>query len=98
MTEPINDAAGKRLHFDPTINAGHILTFIIAAAAVAGVWTTLDKRVVVLEEARNYQRERDLGQDKDIGAQLLEIKATLRDVRNGVDEMNRNTPVRRQQP
>ena len=44
----------KRLtFFDPTINAGHILTFISMVVAVMVSYSLLDKRVGVLEERSN---------------------------------------------
>lgn len=51
------------MKFDPTINAGHLLTF--AGFIIAGFvgWTTLDKRVVILEQQRISQEYRDASQD-----------------------------------
>ncbi len=80
----------KRLTFDPTINAGHILTFIVGLAAGFGAWSTLDKRVVVLEEAKAYQQRRDDAQDLAIGVQLQDIKAAIKDVQRGVEQLARD--------
>lgn len=77
----------KRLMFDPTINAGHILTFVSLLAALVVGWNTLDKRVVVLEEAKAYRRERDQAQDNSITEKLGDIKETLREVKRGVDDL-----------
>lgn len=84
------DARTKRLTFDPTINAGHILTFAGMALAVFAGWTTLDKRVVVLEESRQYQRLRDDSQDQAVTQQLVEIKAAIGEVKSGVNELRRD--------
>ena len=80
----------KRLTFDPTINAGHILTFVAMAVTVFLSWTTLDKRVVVLEESRQYQRLRDDTQDQTVTQQLVEIKAAISEVKTGVNEIRRD--------
>lgn len=81
----------RRLTFDPTINAGHILTFVSLLAALIVGWNTLDKRVVVLEEAKNYQRERDQAQDSAIAEKLVDIKDTLREVKRGVEDLKQRT-------
>lgn len=88
MADPNSqDHPRRRLTFDPTINAGHILTFVSLLAALIVGWNTLDKRVVVLEEAKTYQRERDQAQDNSIAEKLGDIKETLRDVKRGVDDL-----------
>ena len=81
---------GNRITFDPTINAGHILTFITLLCALAAGWTTLDKRVVVLEEARGYQVRRDDAQDEQIGEKFTEIREAVKDIRHGIDELRRD--------
>lgn len=81
MPEPTSTTAttpqGGRLKFDPTINAGHLLTF--AGFIVAGFvgWTTLDKRVVILEQQRISQEYRDASQDSRNNEFKGEIKEIL---------------------
>lgn len=89
MATPDHQQHPRRLTFDPTINAGHILTFLAMAITVFAAWTTLDKRVVVLEESRQYQRLRDDTQDNAVTQQLVEIKAALSEVKNGVNELRK---------
>lgn len=96
MADPTNDHQRRRLTFDPTINAGHILTFVSLLAALIVGWNTLDKRVVVLEEAKSYQRERDQAQDTAIAEKLVDIKETLREVKRGVDDLKQQQ--RQQKP
>ena len=47
------------MRFDNTINLGHILTFLGFLITIMVTWTTLDKRVVVLEESRKAQATLD---------------------------------------
>lgn len=47
----------KGIKFDSTINLGHILTFLGFMIAGLTAWTTLDKRVVVLEENKKSQAQ-----------------------------------------
>lgn len=92
MAEPTSQDQGrKRLTFDPTINAGHILTFVSVMAVLVAGWNALDKRVVVLEEAKTYQRERDNAQDSAIAEKLVDIKDTLREVKRGVEDLKQRT-------
>lgn len=85
----IDDQHPKRLTFDPTINAGHLLTFAGLAVALFIGWSTLDKRVVVLEESRQYQRLRDDTQDNAVTQSLVEIKNAIADVKTGVNELRK---------
>lgn len=82
------------LRFDPTINAGHILTFVATMVTVAVFfvtgWNLLDKRVVVLEQGAVYQAKRDDAQDMAIGEKLGDIKEAVKDVRRSVDDLRRD--------
>lgn len=91
-------SGGGGLHFDPTINAGHILTFVGLSVALLIGWSNLDKRVVVLEERNAYQKLRDDTQDQAVTQQLVEIKGAISDVRRGVEEIRREQVGKSQQP
>jgi hypothetical protein len=86
--------AASGLRFDPTVNAGHILTFVatMVTVAVAGAtgWNLLDKRVVVLEEAKADQAKRDDAQDLAIGEKLTDIKEAVREVRRSVEDLRQD--------
>lgn len=73
------------MKFDPTINAGHLLTF--AGFIIAGFvgWTTLDKRVVILEQQRISQEYRDASQDSRNNEFKGEIKETLKDIKQTLE-------------
>lgn len=64
----------KRPRFDPTINLGHLLTFAGFMAAGFGAWSTVDSRLVVLEENRKTQAAIDQAQDAryDTGTRQLQ--------------------------
>ena len=53
----------RGVRFDPTINLGHIITFFGFLVAIFTAWSTLDKRVIVLEENRRVQLAIDQAQD-----------------------------------
>jgi hypothetical protein len=82
----------KKFRYDPTINAGHVLSglFGLSSAVVfaVSVYSTLDKRIVTLEEARKYEeviaaRERANVEKKfdDIKSQTEKIQAAISDLR-----------------
>jgi hypothetical protein len=81
MTDP-------KWKFDPTINLGHVLTF--AGFLITGFigWTTLDKRVVALEEAQKTQHQIDRAQDQILNQQMQHIRETLNELRAGVQRVN----------
>ncbi len=74
----------RGIRFDKTINLGHILTFLGFMLSIVATWSTLDKRVVVLEESRKAQELRDSGQDQRATDQLGAIKETLTEIKQNV--------------
>lgn len=81
---PLDQQRRKRLSFDPTINAGHVLTFVTLVVAGFGAWSMMDKRVTVLEEAKVYQRERDGSQDAAIKEKFDQIKESLAELKQEI--------------
>jgi len=78
-----------RLTFDPTINAGHLLTF--AGFLISGfvAYSTLDKRVTVVEQ-RTVAAEVRIGeQDSRTNSTLAEIKRDVRDTSIAVNQLAR---------
>lgn len=78
----------RRLTFDPTINAGHLLTFAGFVITVVVGWSTLDKRVVVLEEDRKRQAQIDQHQDYVQRASNDSVKESLVEIKQGIRELN----------
>jgi uncharacterized protein involved in tellurium resistance len=69
------------INFDKTINLGHILTFAGFMIAGVGAWTTLDKRVTVIEERANFQAQIDRTQDATQAANMAVIKEALGEIK-----------------
>lgn len=84
--ERIEGTHGVR--FDNTINLGHILTFLGFLITIMVSWTTLDKRVVVLEESRKAQAVMDSAQDLRSAEKFSEIRETLGEIKRSVDKVN----------
>ncbi len=74
--------------FDNTINLGHLLTFAGFFITIMVSWTTLDKRVVVLEESRKAQAVLDRAQDNRSAEKFTEIKETLGEIQRSVDKVH----------
>ncbi|MEY3766924.1 MAG: hypothetical protein RLZ03_1884 [Pseudomonadota bacterium] len=81
MTDP-------KWKFDPTINLGHVLTFVGFLITGFIGWTSLDKRVVALEEAQKTQHQIDRAQDQLLNQQMQHIRETLNELRAGVQRVN----------
>jgi len=77
----------RRIKFDRTINLGHVVTAVSMIVAVMVSWSLMDKRVVVLEEARAAQRERDTVQDASNRERFQEVRETLTDLRRAVEKV-----------
>lgn len=76
------------VRFDNTINLGHLLTFAGLLITIMVSWTTLDKRVVVLEESRKAQAIMDSAQDLRSAEKFSEIRDTLGEIKRSVDRVN----------
>jgi len=90
MSTPTPPTAKKHITFDPTINAGHVLTFVTLVIAGFASWGLLDKRVTVIEQAQMYQRERDIAQDGAVVQKFGEVKEALTEVKQAVNELRRD--------
>jgi hypothetical protein len=77
-----------RLQFDPTINAGHVLTFIGFIITGFIGWQALDKRIVALEEARKTQQQVDRHQDQVSDMNMRNIERSLVEIKDQIREVN----------
>jgi methyl-accepting chemotaxis protein len=87
MTEATTEE--KRLRFDPTINAGHILTFVAMVVGLMTSYSLLDKRLGVLEErsaTTTAQTSERVNEQKE---SLKEIKADIKDLQRSVNDISR---------
>ena len=78
----------RGVRFDNTINLGHLLTFAGFLITIMVSWTTLDKRVVVLEESRKAQAILDSAQDLRSAEKFTEIRDTLSEIKRTVERVN----------
>lgn len=98
MNQPI-DFAGpeplqrKRVQFDPTINLGHILTFVGFMLAGFGAWGNIDKRITLTEVQATAAVERTNDQDRRMNETLKELKTDIKDVRQAVNDINRTLAI-----
>ena len=76
------------VRYDNTINLGHVLTFLGFLITIMVTWTTLDKRVVVLEEGRKAQATIDSAQDLRTNEKFFEIKDALGEIKLAVERTN----------
>ena len=85
----------RKLNFDPTINLGHLLTFVGFIVTIIIGWSTLDKRVVVLEESRKSQQTIDDRQDARSDERFSDIKEVLRDIKQTTEKISDRLERRR---
>ncbi|UNV91838.1 MULTISPECIES: DUF2730 domain-containing protein [unclassified Comamonas] len=72
----------RRVAFDPTINLGHVLTFVGFMIAGFSAYSTLDKRVTLMESQIVVNSTHVRDQDS-------RLKETLSDFRSDVKELQR---------
>jgi hypothetical protein len=79
----------KRLvKFDSTINLGHLLTFVGFVLTGFGAWSTIDRRLTVLEESRRVQAQIDANQDERLSQSMSQIKESLSDIRRNLEKVS----------
>ena len=74
MTEQIQNL--KRFRFIPEVTLGNILQLLTIAAAVVGLWVSLDKRLAAVEMQESYALEERHDLKKSL-ATLAENQALL---------------------
>jgi hypothetical protein len=94
---PTGVDARKKPVFDPTINLGHVLTALAMLATGFATYSSLDKRVVVLEEraaASVLQSQEQRVEQRDAAR---EMKADIKEVQRSLNDINRalNVPSAR---
>jgi hypothetical protein len=77
----------KKVRFDMTINLGHILIVLSFLVTASVAWNGMDKRVVVLEEFRATQRDRDTVQDLENKEKFKEVRDVLVDMRRSMEKI-----------
>ncbi len=77
----------NRIRFDKTINLGHVLTIVSFLGLTLTQWNMMDKRVVVLEEFRTAQRDRDTSQDTTTREKAQEVKDALGELKRSVEKL-----------
>ena len=76
------------IRFDATINLGHILTFVGFLLAGFGAWSSLDKRLTVIEEHRYLQKQVDLSQDNRATEAALQMRDVLGRLDKQIERLN----------
>jgi hypothetical protein len=83
MSEP------TRFRYDPTINLGHILTFVAMVVGIMSSYSLLDKRIGVLEERSAQALTQAADKVAEQKESLKEIKSDVKDLQRSVNEISR---------
>lgn len=79
----------RRVTFDPTINLGHLLTFAGFLVTGFSAYSTLDKRVTLVEQQAMAVVERGREQDVRLKDNMAELKSELKDLQRSVNDVSR---------
>ena len=77
----------KGIRFDPTVNFGHLLTFIGFLVTGSMAWMAMNTRVAVLEEARQMQSRIDAKQDAAIESNQKVVREDLNQINQKLDRL-----------
>lgn len=75
------------MRFDPTVNLGHCLTFAGFMVAGFGAYSTMDKRVAVVEVAQANQSQVDRRQDEDRAEMRRSNREDFKEINNKLDKI-----------
>ncbi|MFD2754283.1 hypothetical protein [Comamonas terrae] len=84
----------SRVKFDPTVNLGHVLTFIGFMTAGITAYGTLDKRVSLIESQAAIASSHVRDQDSRLKETLSDIRADVKDLQRTVNNMSRTVGTR----
>lgn len=82
-----------RIRYDPTVNLGHILTFVGFMLAGFGAYGNIDKRITLTEANATAAVDRTNEQDKRMSEALKELKTDVKDVQRAVNDINRTLAI-----
>ena len=100
MDEHAPRAAGAQVskhrhwNYDPTINLGHVITFMSMLALGATAYFDLRERVTVNELRQQVIEAEQAAEKARIRDSLTDIRIDLRDVKRGIEQLARPTPPR----
>lgn len=80
----------RRVAFDPTINLGHVLTFLGFMVAGFSAYSTLDKRVTLIESQMLTSNTQVRDQDSRLKEMLSDIRADVKDLQRTVNFNSRS--------
>lgn len=78
----------SKIKFDPTINLGHLLTFIGFIVSGFLAYQSMDKRIAILEENKKTQELRDQFQDSQNMAQNNHIQNYLSEIKRSIEKLD----------
>lgn len=84
----------NKVRIDKTINLGHMISLFGFVLLMIANWSMMDKRVVVLEEARIAQKERDITRDQSSREKFQEVREAIVDLKNSVEKVADKINVR----
>lgn len=77
----------RKIHFDNTVNLGHILTIISFFMAGGIAWSTMDKRLVLVEEFKISQMRVDARQDANNDETKRENRENNKEINQKLDRV-----------
>jgi hypothetical protein len=76
-----------KFKFDPTINLGHVLTFVGLIITGFGAYSLLEKRVTVLEVQQARAGEDNLSMRHELKEATRDLRQDMKDVQKAVNEL-----------
>lgn len=79
----------RGLRFDPTINAGHVMSALTMLVAGFLAYSSLASRVSILEERSTTQNVRSGERAQEQKEAIADMRAEIKEVRRSVDDLTR---------
>lgn len=88
-----------KVRWDPTINMGHIITMatslISSLIFVMVAWSSVDKRVLILEEARTSQAQSAHDRQEMLNDKIVDVKSSLNEVKASIENLRRDVQAKK---
>lgn len=87
MSEEYEGANRRRWHIKKEISLGDLVAIVSAALAVVYAYTTLDKRVTLLESAAVVQKVTDTKQDEEALRYQARLERAIEEINKKLDRL-----------
>lgn len=79
----------RRVQFDPTINLGHVLTFLVMVASIMGVYSTVNSQIAMHSVRLDAIEKAAIVEKAHLADTVNGLRDDVKDTKRAVEELRR---------